>query len=195
MPERSPHTDRTKEEREKLIAEGVWKILEGLEVDIGSPHFSHTPARVARAFSEDLARGLFEGSPVMTTFPLEGHSEMILLRDIPVRSLCAHHLLPFVGVAHVAYVPDQTVVGLSKLSRVVDYYARRPQVQETLTTQIAHHIQEVMRPSGVGVVVRADHFCMRLRGVKHPGDMVTSALRGVFKEPEVRAEFLSLALG
>jgi GTP cyclohydrolase I len=139
----------------------------------------------------------------MTTFPLKGKSEMVVSRGIPVQSLCAHHLLPFVGEATVAYIPLNKVLGLSKLSRAVEYMARRPQVQEELTTGIADFLLETlveprlpeveMEGWGVGVVIRAKHFCVELRGAKHSSDMVTSALRGEFLKPEVRAEFLSLA--
>lgn len=125
------------------------------------------------------------------------HDEMVILRNIPFYSMCEHHFLPFHGEAHVGYIPDGRVVGISKLARVVEGYARRPQIQEQLTSQVAEAIMEVLKPDGVGVVIEAEHLCMTMRGVRKPGArMITSAMRGDFKESHVtRAEFLSLLQG
>lgn len=180
----------------RQVEAGFRLILDGLGVDLHSAHFKETPRRAARAWIGELCSGLSTAPPRVTTFPQEGLSQMILLRNIPVKSLCAHHLLPFIGAAHVAYIPGHgEVMGLSKLSRIVNYFSRRPQVQENLTNDIANFISDLVTHGslgGVGVVIRANHMCMELRGVQHSGDMVTSALRGVFEEPEVRAEFLNL---
>lgn len=191
------------------VREGYRLILEGLGCDLKDPHFEETPDRAAKSLFYELCSGITAAEPRVTTFPLEGKSEMIISRGIPVRSLCAHHFLPFVGEAVVAYIPDAKILGLSKLSRLVDYWSRRPQVQEQLTTSIANDLMvRLFFPSdtfegehpisgdcGVGVIVKARHLCMEHRGVGHTSDVITSALRGVFLEAEVRAEFLKLAEG
>jgi GTP cyclohydrolase I len=149
---------------------------------------------MAAAYAEMLTVEAFD----FTTFPnSEAYDELVLVEDIPVRSLCEHHMLPFVGVAHVGYLPDDRVLGLSKLARVVDLYGRRPQTQERLTKQVAEHLQRDLRPRGVGVVVEAEHTCMTLRGVRAPGARtVTSALLGTLREDaSARAEFLALTRG
>ena len=130
-----------------------------------------------------------------TTFPNDGdYDELVVAREIPLHSLCEHHLLPFVGVAHVAYLPGERIIGLSKLARVVDYFARSLQVQERLTTQVADWLERELAPKGVGVVIEAEHLCMSLRGVqKHGASTVTSALRGLVRDdPRTRQEFLEL---
>jgi GTP cyclohydrolase I len=174
--------------REVLIAIGEDPDREGLR---------KTPSRVARAYAELMA-GLSENprEHLKTVFH-ERYDEIVLLRDIEFHSLCEHHLLPFTGRAHVAYLPDGKVVGLSKLARLVEGYARRPQVQERLTTQIADALWEELAPVGAACVIEATHTCMTIRGAKKPGSvMVTSALRGLFKEnPSSRAEVLSLMYG
>ena len=143
---------------------------------IASEHLHETPRRVAAAYAELLTPVPFNA----TTFPNdEGYDELVLVRDIPFQSLCAHHLLPFHGTAHVAYLPGERIIGLSKLGRVVDLFARDLQVQERLTDQIADWLEEQLAPRGVGVIVEAEHLCMSLRGVQKPGALtVTSALRG-----------------
>ena len=185
---------------EEKIAIGFKLILEGLGLNIkDNPHLASTPERAARAWYNELCRGLTQDAPKITTFESDV-DEMVMLRHIPIRSICAHHLLPFLGEATIAYVPGTgKLLGLSKLSRIADYYARRPQVQEDLTAQIADSIAELVINTkaeirgGVGVVIRARHLCMELRGVNHTGDMITSAVRGVFlTKPEARAEFLEL---
>jgi GTP cyclohydrolase I len=157
-----------------------------------SRHLEETPRRVAAAYAELLTPVPF--SP--TTFPNdEGYDELVMVRDIPFQSLCAHHLLPFHGRAQIAYLPGARIIGLSKLGRVVDMFARDLQVQERLTVQVADWLQEQLEPRGVGVIVEAEHLCMSLRGVQKAGAMtVTSALRGALKhDSRTRGEFLSLA--
>ena len=172
--------------RELLLAIGEDPDREGLR---------GTPARVARSYAEIFV-GLDQdaGQALATSFDL-GHDELVLVRDIEVYSTCEHHLVPFHGVAHVGYIPsaDGRVTGLSKLARLVDVYARRPQVQERMTTQIAESLVEHLRPRGVIVVVECEHLCMAMRGVRRPGARtVTSAVRGVLREPATRAEAMSL---
>ena len=169
-------------------------LLTALGADLGSEHLRETPRRVAQAYAELLTPAPFTA----TTFPNdEGYDELVLVRDIPFQSLCAHHLLPFHGTAHVAYLPGERIIGLSKLGRVVDLFARDLQVQERLTTQVAEWLEELLAPRGVGVIVEAEHLCMSLRGVQKPGALtVTSALRGIVRDdPRTREEFLSLVSG
>jgi GTP cyclohydrolase I len=169
-------------------------LLIALGADLGSEHLTETPRRVAQAYAELLTPAPFNA----TTFPNdEGYDELVLVRDIPFQSLCAHHLLPFHGTAHVAYLPGERIIGLSKLGRVVDLFARDLQVQERLTTQVAEWLEELLAPRGVGVIVEAEHLCMSLRGVQKPGALtVTSALRGIVRDdPRTREEFLSLVSG
>ena len=178
------------------IREGFRLVLEGLGVDLNDPHFQESPQRIARAWTEELCLGLREENFTLTTFPLQvgEHPHMIVLQHIPVKSVCAHHLLPFVGEATVAYIPQNWLCGLSKLSRVVDFFSRRPQVQEHLTNDIAQYLERVLQPQGVGVIIKASHMCMELRGVNHTGIMTTSALLGCFlADGTVRAEFMALA--
>ncbi|HYW28231.1 MAG TPA: GTP cyclohydrolase I FolE [Gaiellales bacterium] len=170
----------------------VQELLAALGADTASESLRDTPARVARMYAELLAP-----APVsMTTFPNDEHyDELVIARDIPVYSLCEHHLLPFHGVAHVAYIPAGRIVGLSKLARVVDRFAGRLQVQERLTRQVAEWLWEQLDPLGVGVVIEAEHMCMSMRGVRKPGaTTATSALLGAVRDdPRTRDEFLSLA--
>jgi len=158
-----------------------------------------TPKRVAEMYAE-LFMGLAKNPKEELTVGFEeGHREMIIVRDIPFYSMCEHHLLPFYGVAHVGYIPnvDGRVVGLSKLARVVEIVASRPQLQERMTTEIADAIVDGLKPDGVGVIIQAEHLCMIMRGIKKPGSaIVTSALRGTFRRrAETRAEFFSLIQG
>lgn len=178
------------------IEDGVRLILEGIGEDINREGLLKTPERVAKLYAECCA-GLY-GDPAQffeTTFD-EDHEEMVLVRDIPFYSMCEHHLAPFFGKAHVAYVPasDGRICGLSKLARLVDLFARRPQVQERLTSQIADTLIEQLDPQGVLVVLEAEHLCMNMRGVKKPGSRTTtSAVRGIFKKNQAtRAEAFSL---
>jgi GTP cyclohydrolase IA len=166
-------------------------LLAALGADLGSDGLRDTPRRMADTYAELLTPEPFS----LTTFPNdEGYDELIVVRDIPFQSLCMHHVLPFHGVAHIAYLPAERLLGLSKLARVVDLLARDLQLQERLTTQIAGWLQEQLRPKGVGVVLEAEHLCMSLRGVQKPGaKTVTSALHGLVRDdPRTRDEFLSL---
>ncbi|GAB3677648.1 GTP cyclohydrolase I FolE [Angustibacter aerolatus] len=175
--------------RELLLAIGEDPDRDGLR---------DTPARVARAYGEIFA-GLDQepGDVLKTTFEI-GHEELVIVRDIAVYSTCEHHLVPFHGVAHVGYIPgaDGRVTGLSKLARLVDVYARRPQVQERMTTQIADAMVEHLHPKGALVVVECEHLCMSMRGVRRPGSRtITSAVRGQLRDPATRAEAMALLGG
>ncbi len=173
------------------------EIFEAIGEDPSREGLQDTPGRIARMYSE-----IFEGLAVDAADYLKvgfevAHDEMVILRNIPFYSMCEHHFLPFHGEAHVGYVPDGRVVGISKLARTVEAFARRPQIQEVLTTQVAEAIMEHVKPDGVAVVVEAEHLCMTMRGVQKPGSrMVTSAMRGMFRKSDVtRAEFLALVHG
>jgi GTP cyclohydrolase I len=178
------------------VEEGVRLILEGIGEDPGRDGLKETPRRVADMYREVFAGLHQEPDAVVDAVFDVSHDEMIMVRDIDVESLCEHHLLPFAGKAHVAYVPggDGRITGLSKLARLVDVLAKRPQVQERLTTQIADVLERSLKPRGVFVVIEAEHLCMSMRGVKKPGSTtVTSAVRGVFRsDPRTRAEAMSL---
>ncbi|BCJ29400.1 GTP cyclohydrolase I FolE [Actinocatenispora sera] len=166
-------------------------FIAALGVDLDAESLQDTPGRMARAYAE-----LFTPRPFdLTTFPNdEGYDELVLARSIPIRSVCEHHLLPFVGVAHVGYLPGSRILGLSKLARIVEHFACRPQVQERLTKQIADWLDEQLHPKGVGVVIDAEHTCMTLRGVQATGSTtVTSTLLGTLRaDPRSRQEFFSL---
>ena len=177
------------------IEKAVREILLAIGENPDRDGLHNTPARVARAYAE-LTSGMREDARevLATTFDL-GHEELIVVRDIEVHSLCEHHMLPFYGVAHIGYIPGESgrITGLSKLARVVDVYAKRLQVQERLTTQIAEAMTEVLQPRGVIVVVDAEHLCMSLRGIRKPGARtVTSAVRGQLRDPATRAEAMAL---
>jgi GTP cyclohydrolase I len=166
-------------------------LLEALGADLTDESIQDTPRRMAAAYAELLTPEPFNA----TTFPNDGdYDELVLVRDIPFHSLCEHHLLPFVGIAHVGYIPGERIVGISKLARVVDHFARNLQVQERLTTQVADWFQRELSPKGVGVVLEAEHTCMSLRGATKAGTRtVTSALHGLVRDdPRTRQEFLTL---
>ncbi|MGA2583137.1 MAG: GTP cyclohydrolase I FolE [Tepidisphaeraceae bacterium] len=176
------------------IEQAVREILLAIGEDPDREGLRKTPARVARSYAE-LMSGLHQDPRVhLKTVFRERYDEIVLLRDIEFQSLCEHHLLPFTGRAHVAYLPDGKVVGLSKLARLVEGFARRPQVQERLTMQVADALMDELNPIGAACVIEAVHTCMTIRGVRKPGStMVTSALRGIFREsPSSRAEVLAL---
>jgi len=178
------------------IARAVREILEAVGEDPDRDGLVRTPERVAKMYGEVLA-GLHEDPAEHLSVTFEaGHNEMVMVKDIPIYSLCEHHLVPFHGHAHIAYIPgtDGRITGLSKLARVVDGFARRPQVQERLTTQVADALAEALDPRGVLVVIEAEHLCMGMRGVRKPGAItVTSAVRGIFKEnASTRAEAMGL---
>jgi GTP cyclohydrolase I len=171
--------------------DAVRALLTALGQDADSEHLRDTPRRVAASYAELLTPEPF----TLTTFPNDGgYDELVLVRDVPFRSLCEHHLLPFHGVAHLAYLPQERIVGLSKLARVVEHFARGLQVQERLTRQIADCLQENLRPLGVAVVLEAEHLCMSLRGVRaHGARTLTSALLGLHRhDPATRQEFFAL---
>ncbi|PLW72648.1 GTP cyclohydrolase I FolE [Streptomyces sp. SCUT-3] len=174
--------------RELLIAVGEDPDREGLR---------ETPARVARAYREIFAGMWQQPEDVLTTTFDLGHDEMVLVKDIELVSQCEHHLVPFTGVAHVGYIPsaDGKITGLSKLARLVDVFARRPQVQERLTTQVADSLMRILEPRGVIVVVECEHMCMSMRGIRKPGaKTTTSAVRGQLRDPATRSEAMSLIL-
>jgi GTP cyclohydrolase I len=176
------------------VARATRELLIALGADLSSEGLRDTPRRMAAAYQELLTPEPFN----MTMFPNEeGYDELVLVRDIPFQSVCMHHVLPFHGVAHVAYLPADRILGLSKLARVVDLFASDLQLQERLTVQIGSWLQEHLQPKGVGVVLRAEHLCMSLRGVHKPGaTTVTSALHGLLRDdPRTREEFLSLTGG
>jgi GTP cyclohydrolase I len=168
----------------KKIEEGVRLLLEGIGEDPDRGGLRETPARVARMYREIFAGVGKDASQLVTVVEGADHDEMIMVRDIPLYSSCEHHLLPWVGKAHVAYIPNkaQQITGLSKIARVVDVLSKKPQVQERLTTEIADAIDTALTPRGVFVVIEAEHLCMTMRGIKKPGSMtVTSAVRGLFR--------------
>ena len=188
----SPSFDTARAEaavRELLIAVGEDPDRAGLK---------DTPARVARAYAETFAGLWQDPAEILATTFDEDHDELILVKDIPLYSTCEHHLVPFHGVAHISYIPgeDGRVTGLSKLARLVDVYARRPQVQERMTSQIADALADVLKPRGVLVVIEAEHLCMAMRGIRKPGSRtVTSAVRGIFRDnAATRSEAMSLVL-
>jgi GTP cyclohydrolase IA len=173
-------------------AAAVEDLMRALGMDVDDPSLRRTPARVANAYAEMLAPREFG----LTTFPNEErYDELVVARDIPFTSICEHHLLPFTGTASVGYLPGNRILGLSKLARVVELFARRPQVQERLTKQVANWLDDHLNPRGVGVVMSAEHSCMTLRGVRAQGSStVTSAMLGALRDDSrTRAEFLSLA--
>ncbi|HVR11535.1 MAG TPA: GTP cyclohydrolase I FolE [Thermoanaerobaculia bacterium] len=176
------------------IAHHVRAILTTLGLDLADPNLAETDIRVAKMYLE-MFHGLAEGAePKVTTFPnQEGYSHMVMEKQIPFYSLCAHHLVPFYGHAHIAYIPRDRILGLSKFSRILEFYAKRPQLQERITEQVVTFLEEQLQPQGAMVVIEARHLCVEMRGVKKPGAVtVTSALRGIFHQRQVREEFLDL---
>ena len=198
LPTANSSAPRTKEERERIInkaSKAYEAYLDALGFDWrNDPNSDNTPMRVARAFVNDMAVGCYTEPPRVTSFPSDGYDGIVFQGGIPVKSLCSHHHLPFTGKAHVAYIPslDGRVIGLSKLNRIVEYYARRPQIQEMFTVQVHNAINDICeKNAGVAVVISAQHTCACLRGVKHDGcEMKTSKLSGSFYDDEkTRAEF------
>ena len=178
----------------KKIREAVRLLLEAIGEDPDRNGLQETPDRVARMYEEIFGHGDEEPRVSLSKRFDEQHHEVVLVKDIPFFSMCEHHLMPFFGKAHVAYIPNGHIIGLSKIPRVVDVFARRLQVQERLTDQVADAIMKVLRPQGVGVVIEAFHLCMMMRGVeKQNSKTVTSAVRGLFREDfKTRDEFLRL---
>lgn len=189
-----PRADVSRGIDRRAAERAVGDLLVALGADLADDGLRETPRRVAEAYDE-----LLTPEPLaLTTFPNHGaYDELVVLRDVPFHSLCMHHLLPFHGVAHVAYLPAERIIGLSKLARVVELFARGLQLQERLTVQVADWLEEQLKPKGVGVVLEAEHLCMSLRGVAKPGARTTtSALRGLVRDdPRTRQEFLALAVG
>ena len=181
------------------IERAVREILLAIGEDPERDGLRDTPARVARAYAEQFAGLRQSPRDVLTTVFDADHDEMVIVRDIEVYGTCEHHLVPFIGVAHIGYIPNVKgqITGLSKLARLVDVYARRPQVQERMTSQIADALADVLKPRGVLVVIEAEHLCMAMRGIRKPGSRtVTSAVRGLFRESHTtRSEAMSLVLG
>jgi GTP cyclohydrolase I len=182
------------DEKVLRIARHVRGLLEELGLDTTDHNLRRTDVRVAKMYME-MFRGLEEAAePQVTTFPNEEeYSHLVMEKDIPFYSMCAHHLVPFYGKAHIAYIPEERIIGLSKFARILDFYAHRPQLQERLTEQVVRYFEEELKPRGAMVVIEARHLCVEMRGVKKPGVMtVTSALRGAFHDKAVREEFLDL---
>jgi GTP cyclohydrolase IA len=189
-------TERIPIDRER-VKSVVVDLLKAIGEDPARDGLADTPRRIADMYVEVFSGLAVDPAGYLgTTFEV-AHDEMVILRNVPFYSMCEHHFLPFHGEAHVGYIPDGRVVGISKLARVVEGFARRPQIQEQLTTQIAEAIMESLHPDGVAVVIEAEHLCMTMRGVQKPGSrLVTSAMRGQFKQSSVtRSEFLSLVNG
>ena len=182
---------------QRKVEEAVLSIIEAIGEDPKRQGLVGTPSRIAEMYAE-LFMGIdLDPKEELTVSFEEGHHEMVILRDIPFYSMCEHHLLPFYGVVHVGYIPKGSIVGASKLARVVEILSKRPQLQERLTTQIAETIVEALQPDGVAVVIQAEHMCMTIRGVKKPGsNVITSATRGLFRtKAATRSEFMSLVQG
>jgi GTP cyclohydrolase I len=183
---------------EKRAEAAVRELLHAVGEDPDREGLRETPARVARAYKEIFAGLWQEPEDVLTTTFDLGHDEMVLVKDIEVMSSCEHHLVPFVGVAHIGYIPSTSgkITGLSKLARLVDVYARRPQVQERLTTQVADALMRILEPRGVIVVIECEHMCMTMRGVRKAGaKTITSAVRGQLRDSATRSEAMSLIIG
>jgi GTP cyclohydrolase IA len=183
-------------DRERIVrvAGHVRGLLTELGLELTDPNLRETDIRVAKMYHE-IFSGLHAGAePAVTLFPNdEGYSAMVIEKDIPFYSVCSHHLVPFYGHAHIAYIPRDKIIGLSKFARILEFYARRPQLQERLTEQVVEFLREKLDPLGAMVVIEARHLCVEMRGVKKPGVItVTSAIRGSFYKKEVREEFLDL---
>jgi GTP cyclohydrolase I len=186
--------DSAQQQKLDKVAYHVRGILTSLGLDLTDPNLAETDLRVAKMYLE-MFHGLAEGAePKVTTFPNEeGYSHMVMEKQIPFYSMCAHHLVPFYGHAHIAYIPRDRILGLSKFARILEFYAKRPQLQERLTEQVVTYLEQKLQPQGAMVVIEARHLCVEMRGVKKPGALtVTSALRGIFHERPVREEFLDL---
>jgi GTP cyclohydrolase I len=178
---------------EEAIKTAVVMMLKAIGEDPTREGLRDTPRRIAEMYGELFAGLKHDPAEVLKVSFDEGHSEMVIVKDIPFYTVCEHHFLPFHGVAHVGYIPRGRVVGISKLARAVEILARRPQLQERLTSQVADTVMTTLEPNGVGVVLEGEHLCMQMRGVKKPGSrVVTSAMRGVFKNVATRAEFMAL---
>ncbi len=190
----APPTNPAQDLKIDRISGHVRGMLTELGLDLTDDNLRETDRRVAKMYLE-MFQGLEQGAePKVTTFPNSEHySAMVMEKQIPFYSMCAHHLVPFYGHAHLAYIPNDTILGLSKFARILEFYAKRPQLQERLTEQVANYLETRLKPQGVMVVIEARHLCVEMRGVKKPGAMtVTSAIRGTFYQKSVREEFLDL---
>jgi len=189
-----PLTAEEKQQLKEQISHHISEIINVAGFDHNDPNLADTPHRVAKAWVDELWSGCFTEAPKITVFPnTKEYDQMIISGQIDVKSMCSHHWLPFIGRAWVGYIPSEYVCGLSKLSRIVDWYARRPQIQEELTQQILEHVVDILNPIGAMVVVESKHFCMCSRGVnQNDSVMVTSAIHGAFGDTATRAEFMSL---
>lgn len=170
-------------------------MVSSLGIDLGHPSTKDTPARLARMYQDEVCYGMdYANFPRVMTVPANGVDEIVLERNIKVHSLCEHHMVPIIGVAHVAYIPDRKLIGLSKINRIVDFFSRRPQLQERLGEQIVVTLRLLLGTDDVAIIIKADHFCVKYRGVQDPcSDTVTSKMSGKFREvPEARAELMSL---
>lgn len=186
--------EEAQQRKVETVAFHVRGILAALGLDQKDPNLAETDVRVAKMYIE-MFQGLAEGAePKVTTFPNEEkYSHMVMEKQIPFYSMCAHHLVPFYGHAHIAYIPRDRILGLSKFARILEFYAKRPQLQERITEQVVSFLEDKLQPLGAMVVIEARHLCVEMRGVKKPGALtVTSALRGIFHQKPVREEFLDL---
>lgn len=188
--------EQEKQNKKEKIEIKFKEILDIMGYDVErDTNLMDTPKRVSKMFIDEIFKGNFTDPPKITIFPnTRNYDEMVILKDIEVKSTCSHHFQPFIGTASIVYMPDKKIIGLSKLSRIVDFFSRRPQIQEELTIQIADFIEKLLEPKGLGLVIDCQHFCMKVRGVEeHDSHMITSVVRGVFKENiAARQEFLSL---
>ncbi len=185
--------DRLTKPKIENVEAKVIELLEALGFDTRGPDLKDTCRRIARMYVNELLVGHYNEPPKMTFFPRNGYGKIVLLKDIAVRSLCSHHMLPFFGHAHIAYIPNERIIGISKLARLTQYYAKRLQTQENLTEQIAAHLNRELAPKGVIVLVEATHMCMQLRGAReHDTEMVTLSYFGEFANEKLREEFMSL---
>ena len=181
----------------RKLQQAVKMLLEGIGEDPSRPGILHTPQRVAEMYEEIFSGHRMDPDEIVACVPSEQHDEIIIVKDIPFYSICEHHLLPFHGKAHVAYMPTGKIVGLSKIARVVEAYARRLQIQERLSTDIAECLMRTLKPRGVMVILEAEHLCMTMRGIQKAGAITTtSVLRGIFRQlPATRAEAMTLIKG
>lgn len=174
--------DLRKEEKIKELEKLFRKFLEVFDIDLTDDNFRDTPKRMARMYVDELLVGLNEPNFKITTFDNPGYDQIIAEAGIPFYSLCAHHFLPFFGIVDIAYLPNERIIGLSKLDRIVKHFSRKPQIQESMTNEIADYIMDALKPKGTMVIVRARHLCKEMRGAKSNGTMITSAVRGCFRD-------------
>ena len=183
-------------ENPEVAEANVSRLLEYLGEDVNREGLQGTPRRVIKMYDEIFTGYKQHPKNILTTFAADGYDQIVLLKDIELYSMCEHHMLPFVGVAHVAYLPGDKVIGISKLARLVDIYARRLQIQERLGDQVTSALMEYLKPQGAACIIEAQHMCMRMRGVgKQRSTMVTSSVKGVFKESGIKSELMQLIYG